>query len=393
MKLLILTSRFPYPVERGDKLRIFHQIVGLSKYFEIILVALSDFEVEKKDYEVVKPYCKSIHVFRLNKKKVILKTGFSLLGNKPMQVNYFYNKKIQKSIDNLISQEQPDRIYCQLIRMAEYIKDQPIPKVLDYMDGFSVNTKRWSLRAPFWQKWLWKMEAKKLKEYEQTIYHKFDGHTIISAQDKMAMGLVNGMDVRVLPNGVDTDFFVNKNKIEKAYQLIFVGNMGYQPNIKAARFLVEEILPLVQNEIKNLNVLIAGARPSTEVKRLASSSVKISGWVEDIRDAYAAGFIFCAPLFLGAGQQNKILEAMAMGIPCITTPMVNNAIGAKEGAEILLAEKPIEFAEAILKLWEDEEKREKMAIEAHSFVCKNYSWDFYVKELEKLIKQEYGKAK
>ena len=126
--------------------------------------------------------------------------------------------------------------------------------------------------------------------------------------------------------------------------------------------------------VTHVDVLIAGARPSRAVRNLAGPGVEISGWVDDIRDAYRSGRVMVAPLLIGAGQQNKILEAMAMGVPCVTTDLVNRAIGAEPGREIFVANTAEEFATQILELLDDPALRERVAVEARDFVARNYSW-------------------
>ena len=180
--------------------------------------------------------------------------------------------------------------------------------------------------------------------------------------------------IELVTSAVDTDDFHPMPAPADQKDMAFVGNMGYAPNVRAASMLVEEILPLVRRHRPDADVLLAGARPSRTVRNLAGPGVEISGWVDDIRDAYRSGTVMVAPLIIGAGQQNKILEAMAMGVPCVTTELVNRAIGAEPGVEIFIAGTPEEFAEQILALLDDAELRERVATTARDFVMRNYSW-------------------
>ena len=164
--------------------------------------------------------------------------------------------------------------------------------------------------------------------------------------------------------------------------------MGYEPNAAAAVKLIEWTKDL-QIEGKPLRILIAGARPAPRVRKLASESVTISGWMEDIRDAYSAAKVFAAPVFTGAGLQNKILESMGMGIPCVTTSMVNASIHATPGESILVADDKSNFQKAIASLVTSEDKRQQMSHAALDFVRTNYSWEEFNGRLEDILAKTY----
>ncbi len=383
MKILILTSRFPYPIVKGDKLRVYHQIKELSKRNQLVLCSLVDEPIQEKDFQEIKKYCTEIYTFNLSKFDVYSNMAKSVFNGLPIQISYFFKTSIKKKIHQIISKEQPDHIFVQLIRMTEYVKDVDIPKTLDYMDAFSANTERWAGQANLFLKPILKREANKVKKYERKVYGDFDNKVIISEQDKKLLPI--SKDIAVVPNGVDHVFFKPKDQGEKKYDLVFVGNMGYKPNIEAVKYLVHQILPLLHAEYPQIKLLIAGVRPSAEVKQLQNEHITVSGWIEDIRDAYDSALIFVAPLFIGAGLQNKILEAMSMGLPCITTTMVNNAIGAIAQEEIIVADTAQEFADSIRNLLEDEKKRALIRKKGQIFVEHNFSWTTFVNKLEHIF--------
>jgi len=185
--------------------------------------------------------------------------------------------------------------------------------------------------------------------------------------------------LKVINNGVDTDFFDGREiKVETTTDLCFVGNMGYLPNVLASEFLVHEING---GKAEKWKILIAGARPHNRVKRLASSRVVVSGWVDDIRKSYKSAKIIVAPIFSGAGQQNKILEAMALGCVCVTTPQVNEAIGARNGTDLFVASNAEEFKEKISELMNNPEMCNRIGENARNFVHENFKWERVGEEL------------
>jgi sugar transferase (PEP-CTERM/EpsH1 system associated) len=384
LKLLVLTSRFPYPLEKGDKLRIYYQLRELAKSHEIVLCALTEEQPTPKDFKVIQSFCSKIYLLHRSKFTIYKNIINSFLNGMPVQVGYFFDKKLKVEVEKIVEIEQPDHIYCQLIRTANYVKDIGTSKTIDYMDTFSIGAKRWSKHSNWLLKPILTREARKVLAYEQNVFDWFNHHTIISEQDKNLLEISNKQDIHVIPNGVDTDFFQPNTAIEKKYDIAFIGNMGYAPNIKAALFLVKNILPLLQKELPDLKILIAGARPSAEVQKLQSERVEVSGWIDDIREAYASATMFVAPLFIGMGQQNKILEAMAMGVPCITSDLVNNAIGGCPNENILIANDAEAFANQIIHLYKNTTLQQQISENGLNYVRDNFSWSAFVEELNKI---------
>ena len=385
MKLVVVTSRFPYPLEKGDKLRLYFQIKHLAHHHEITLLSLADEPVTDDSFKHIQKFCKAVHVFPINKNSARWNAIKSLLGKTPLEVGYFFNQKIIRKFEEIIHQVQPDHIYCQLIRMSEYVRHLPYPKTLDYMDAFSIGMQRRAENSNPIFKAIFNRDASQIADYESVIYHDFDNHTIISEQDRLHLSFSEKGKVHVLPNGVDTHFFAPMPEVEKKYDIAFVGNMGYYPNVQAALFLAKKILPKLRTKFPKINLLIAGARPTQEVKNLASDNIKVTGWVEDIRTAYASATIFVAPIFYGRGQQNKILEAMSMGIPCITSDQVNEAIGAKNGSSILIANDKESCQEQISLLLKNKAIQQKLSRNGLDWIRNNFSWEKYGKQLEDLI--------
>ena len=382
MKICIVTSRFPYPIEKGDKLRVYHQIRKLSKAHELSLISICDTEPNPSDLSKLKEFCKEIYTFKISKMQSISALFQALFHSKPFQVAYFYNKGHHKKITSIINNIQPDHIFCQLVRVCEYVKELPTQKTLDYMDAFSKGMQRRAVRARFLRSIMYKSEARRLEKYETDVFDYFNHHCVISRQD--AEELTHSSKIKVIPNGVNTEYFKAIND-EKEYDIGFIGNLGYTPNIEAVHYIMDSIKPGLP---KGSKILIAGARPPLSVSRYAGGNVDVVGWVEDIRDSYSKVKVFVAPLFHGIGQQNKILEAMSMGIPCVTNSMVNNAIGATDKRHILIADTPSEFVAAIEELLNNEELYQAIVRKARAFVAQNFSWEEQGRRLTALMKGE-----
>jgi len=371
-KLAVILSRFPYPLEKGDKLRAYYQIKELSKHYKITLFAMTESTVSPNDYDELAELCDKIHVYKLNRLEMFFQLVYCVFNDHPFQVGYFMSTKAKRAISTELHQLKPDHIYCQLIRAAEYVKDYHYcSKTLDYMDAFSAGVERRTEKVPFYKKWIFKSEAARLKRYERKIFDYFEHKTIISEQDRELIIHPNRKEIVCIPNGIDSSF-LNYPEGQRTYDLVFIGNMSYPPNIEAVDYLSELLVSLPE-----ITCLIAGANPNPTVKKICAQNTQMEmrGWVKDIRSAYCEGKIFVAPMMIGTGMQNKLLEAMALGIPCITTSLANNAIKAEHMNSIIVADSKEAFIRSIHLLLNNQELYQLISVNAKAFVQQTYSWE------------------
>ena len=383
-KLVFVTSRFPYPLEKGDKLRAYHQIQELSKYYEVHLIALHENKLNKESTDELEKYCKTVNAYQLPSLIKWLITFLFLFGNKPLQVGYFYNPWIKRKVEKLLKALEPDFIYCQLIRASTYVKDyHDCPKALDYMDALSKGVERRIKDAKGIKKWILQTECARLKTYENIIFEYFELHSVISEEDRKFILHPENKKIKVVPNGVDERFF-KAQKNTKEIDVLFTGNMSYPPNIKAAKFIAEKLAPSLPDN----NFYIVGANPVKEVKKLANTNVIVTGWVEEITDYYAKSRVFLAPMKIGTGLQNKLLEAMACGVPCITSSLANKALKAKPNKEVIIADEDESIIVEIKNLLLNNTFSEEIAKNGQDFIRKNYNWENTTKLLVKSIEEQ-----
>ena len=375
MKIFVLLPRIPYPLEKGDKLRAFNQIKQLAKHNEIVLCALNDNpKVSEQDaFHALQPYCQSVNFIRFNKLQILLGLIRAFFKGLPLQCGYFYNRKAAKKINTLIDKHKPDMLYGQLLRTAEYIRDKNIPKAIDYQDIFSYGMKRRADVASFVTRPIYNMEYRRLCRYEAAIFDDFDIKTIISEPDRTLFPHEKRDEILIIPNGVDHDYF-KPQECDKKYDLVFTGNMSYPPNVNAVEYLADEIMPIVRKTLPDAKLYIAGATPDPKVKKAASDKIIVSGWLDDIRNAYAQSRVFIAPMRIGTGLQNKLLEAMSMRLPAITSPLANASLGAKTDEEILIGSNAEEMAQHIITLLTDNDKAERLAQAGYDFTNRVYDW-------------------
>jgi len=383
LKILVALSRFPWPTNKGDKLRAWHQLIGMSNKNEVHVFCLTDEVVQPQDLEKAKAVFTSVHVFNLSKFTVLTRLTRATFQKIPFQVAYFSDRKAIEEFKSLVQQINPDIVYCQLARMAEFCRDiENCQKVIDYQDAFSMGLERRIANEPWWKKYVVSMEAKRLKNYESQIFEDFEQRTMISEQDAKLIAHPLNSSLQIIPNGVDTDFYKPEPRA-RVIDLLFTGNMQYEPNVNCVIYVVDKVIHLLTKEFPHIQFVAAGMNPAKELQQIKSRHLQLTGWVDDLRSYYQVSRIFIAPMQIGIGMQNKILEAMSMGLPVITTTLANNAIGAIHGKEIWIANTPEKVAEAISYLLNNTELAINIGHNARKLMVEQFSWD---KQNAKLIR-------
>ncbi len=365
-RLLVLLPRFPYPLDQGDRLRAYYQLRDLSQSFEIHLVCTDREPIDADRRAHVLPFCASIQVIHLPLTRVIWNLTVGFFSGLPFQVAYFRHPKAKAALRQLWSKKVPGLLYAQLVRMGANVPDG-LPLYLDFMDAFSAGFQRRAERTRGIVGWLAGWEAKRLKRYEQKMRARAKGCSIISEQDAAALG---GKGIDIVPNGVGETYLAKLPAMAPRYDLIFSGNMGYDPNVKAGLILGHEILP----KLEGATLCLAGSRPAASLRALESQKLEVTGFVDDLRPYLKSSKLFVAPLFTGQGLQNKLLEAMAVGLPVLTTPQCAAALGAEHQVQLWTASTVEEFVTASQQLLADEALRGRLAAAGRALVAERFSW-------------------
>lgn len=389
MKILFIANRFPYPPFRGDKLKIYNLAKELSKNHELHLITFAE---NKNDFELIKniePYFKNIEVINLPKFKSYINVLIGLLGKNPLQVNYFKSKMMKQQVDKLIQNENYDCIHVQHLRMAQYAeKHISNYRILDLPDAFSLYwQRRKKIKRNIFSKLLDSIESKRVYKYEKYILNQFNLNLVCSLEDQKHLIIEHqNNQVKLLPNGVDTSQFKPLNHdYNHNHTLLFTGNMDYDPNVDGVIYFSEEILPVIKTKYPNIKFIIAGQRPIQKVLDLKikyPETIEVTGFVKDLSSMYNSASIVVAPLRFGAGTQNKVLEALAMGIPVVCSHIGFEGLGIKSGEGAFMKINPREFAEQVIELLDNEQLRRETGEKGAQLIQSKFSWEHIAKILE-----------
>ena len=395
MKILFLAHRIPYPPDKGEKIRAFHELKFLGTRHTVDLYCFADSEEEASQQTALKEYCRRIYVETRSRARKLTGAAQSFLRGEPLSCGFFFSSKFQAEVLRALAGETYDVIFVYCSSMAQYIPlDLATPVVMDFVD---IDSAKWSQYAKMSRpplSWVYKREAKTLAAYEEK-WARASFFTIVTTLQEAELLRGEGIPpVQVVCNGVEIPVERNAGLPESIRALqpfaLFVGTMDYLPNVDAVAYFAEEILPRIRERHPELSFLIVGRNPSSRVHKLGKlPGVVVTGAVPDVEVYLANCAAVVAPFRIAQGIQNKLLEALAACKPIVSTSGPAAAIGGKHGETLLIADDPEDFGNAVVALLEDPALccRFSNGVE---FVRKNFSWHENLNHLEQLLLQAAG---
>ena len=384
-RILFLTSRFPFPPIGGDKLRTYNFIKHLKKKHQLTIISFIE---DEKELNYPHHYNKNITrviTIKLPKYQSYLNCVYGVFTRSPLQIHYYYSSKMKKAIAKELMNNKYDLIIFHLIRMAQYIEeDVSVKNVIDFTDAISLNYHRSKKFQRGWLSGVNFLESKRVQEYELKSISKAYKSIFISKIDAEHLRTENNSEkLEIVQNGVDLIKFSFNSAQYDSNQISFIGNMRTFPNTDAVLYFVKEIFPLIKKIRPKLKFYIVGNEPSRDVLKVHDGkSIFVTGFVDSVISYIEKSVLVVAPMRVGAGIQNKILESLAIGTPVVTT-----SIGA-EGLDsdvLLIANDPQEFSRKILELINNPNLRHDNSINGRKYIEENFNWDFVLKKLDTII--------
>lgn len=403
-KILMISCRLPWPEYKGGyNKRVLNFAKILSRKYYLDFVTTIDCLEERKKIDEAKRanIFKNIFYFYIPKVKEYKNSLLALFSKYPLQTKYYFSKRMKKWI--LKNYQNYNLLYFNLIRTAPYAENLfEVPKVIDLIDAisFHYSVARNYSRNIFWKK-IYRIEVSRLRNYEKRIVKEnfFDKYFISSNFDKKI--IENSLkrkikNIIVIPHGVNQKLFEEKRKrIKKEEAIAFFGKMDYQPNIDAVCWFAKEVFPFLRKKYPSLKFYIIGVNPSLMVRRLKRiKGIKVTGYIKDIYQFLKRMKLIVVPLRFGAGLQNKTLEAMALGLPVVSSELGVRGIDGLingEHIEIIKENNPLIWEEKIFKILSEDNRKKilKLGKNAQKFIKENYSWakieEKILTEIEKII--------
>lgn len=387
----MLTPYLPYPLLTGGQTRSYNLIKRLAVLgHEITLFCLVKNDTERKYVSVLEKFCKEVKVFLRSEKpwtlNNILRTGFSFY---PFLVIRNWAKGEKKATEEKLEGEEFDLIHAETFYVMPHIPETKVPillveQTIEYLvyRHFADESKL-LVRKPFLY-----FDVYKMKYWELKYWKKAKRVVAMSEDDRKRMlAEVKNLDVDIVPNGVDYDFF-NQRVTDRLKNpiILYLGNFTWLQNREAVYVLVNKIWPKIKLKKSNAKLWIIGKNAKDFFGNLESIDIRVDE-VEDVREVYQQSSILVAPIYGGGGTRYKNFEAFASGLPVVTTPTGIRGTDAKDGIEVLIRDDPDEIAKAALKLLSDADLYKRIAAKARSMVKRKYDWDQIAKKLSNIYEQ------
>jgi len=375
--VLLILPRGIFPCVGGYEKKNKKLIEILSKHYNLTAVVISNARISGEEKLFLTANTAAFHYIAIPRFRFILNAFRALFSREPVQVGYFYFNKAQKIIDGLLPGQ--DIAIGALVRTMKYLQNAPAgcKIVFDMVDSIGLNYKNSQKNtASYFWRLMYKIEAPRLLDYEK-YWVKRAAATFLFNKEEYEYCRAYG-NARLLPHGVD-ERLLSYDIIDKKYSssTAFIGKMNYQPNIDAVKWYVKNVHSKMEPKIP---FIIAGAFPTADVLKLAENdpSITITGFVDDPFVIIKSAMAVVAPMQTGAGIQNKVLEAMALGALNIITPLAAKPIiGARDGEEFLIAATARDFCSKIKDISANPGKYAAIKPAAREFIAKNYTWQAY----------------
>lgn len=409
MKILYLAHRIPYPPNKGDKIRSYHQVRYLADRHHVDLGCLCDDPQDLRYADTLRRWCRSVQVVPLTPWKARWRSLFHLPGSLPLSVSYFYSLRLQRWVDEHLGSRHYDAVFCFSSPMAQYLFSsrrkkmlwgfgRTVRKIMDFCDLDSDKWAQYAHRSSAPLRWIYQVESRRLLAYERKVHEAFDASVFISEKEAELFLERSSSAKRpfVVGNGVATDYFcpVNGDKLdlkEARTSVVFVGAMDYQANVDGVLWFAEEVWPQVRKVFPYVGFTVVGSRPHAKIRRLhGSAGIHVTGFVPDVRPYLSEAVCTVAPLRLARGVQNKVLEAMAMAKAVVATPQALEGLETVPGRDVLCAAGAEAFAQSLIHLMEDVEERRRLERNAREYVLRHHRWDHQMAKLECLLSMPLG---
>lgn len=388
MRILFLAQRVPYPPNRGDKITTWRLVERLGRAHEVRIVA---FAHDAKDVAAAeelrkKGYPTTAIPYRDRAAKIAALP--LLLTQKPLTLGVYGSRELQAAVDALAPES--DLAYAYSSSMGAFLERHPrLPRIMHFGELDSDKWRQYAERSGFPMRHVYAREHRTLLEFERRIARSFSANVVCTPLEKAVFEReIPGATAVVLRNGVDLAYYAPRWSGREPGRIVFTGVMNYLPNAEGCVWFVREILPLVRRSVPSAAFSIVGSHPTPEVQRLADvPGVEVTGFVDDTRTWLGKASLSVAPLRIARGIQNKVLEAMAMGLPVVGTTCATQGVEGVDGRDFRVRDEPEAFAREVVDLLTSPERALELGRAARRFVESTYDWEVVFQPLDELVQR------
>jgi len=356
VNILFLSHRLPFPPNRGDRILAYHLLRHMRAYAAVDVVSLVHSSEEASQASGLSDIAASVHVMRVPRVQNLLRAGFNLAGDTPLTHVLLNAPGIGAQLAEIAARRRPDVVVAFGSGMAPFALAPPLDAVPLVIHMVDVDSAKWAALAERTKpplRWVYAREARTLGRFEAAAARKALATVLVADREGDALKrLAPGAQVHVMPNGVDVSYFTPTSEPNRTADVVFCGVMDYAPNVEGALWFAREVWPAVRRQYPNSRLKLVGSSPASDVRALASDKhgIVVTGPVPDVRPHLWSSAVSVAPLFVARGIQNKVLEAVAAGLPTVLTSPAAGGVPADVLAACTVADTAETFAAAVMNL-------------------------------------------
>lgn len=395
MKILWVNTNFLHPTTKGGQIRSLEMLRNLHGRHEIHYAAIED-PAHPEAPALSREYCTRAYPFRRripsrNSLVFAAQVAAGLFSSVPIAVSRFHSPELGWFLEKLMRRERFDRAVCDHLAPTSYF-----PNLEDgILFQHNMETLIWRRRAehaadPF-RRFYFRLQSERMFEYERKVC-RAAGHVVaVSPEDARLMRAQLGVTrITEIPTGVNVRFFSPPPIARRYADLVFVGSMDWSPNIDGVLYFVREILPLIRRKRPHCTLAIVGRAPAARIREMARNDPRIlvTGTVPDVRPYLWGSSVSIVPLRIGGGTRLKIYEAMAAGVPVVSTTVGAEGLEVHPPEDIRIADKPEEFAARCVELLEDPAECRSVSQAAREMVASRFSWEQVTRSFERILESD-----
>jgi sugar transferase (PEP-CTERM/EpsH1 system associated) len=389
VQVLLLTHRLPYTPNRGDRIRAYHLFQQVAAKHDVHLVSLIHDADEAAHVADLRPVAASVSAIPVSRLARLLPAAIGLATSRPLTHLLLHSPNVRTVLEALVSREMPDVVIAYCSGMARYALERPLAGLPWLLDMVDVDSEKWAALAQSSgaASLIYRREARLLRRFEELATSHASATTVVSERERaLLLQAIPSCDARVVSNGIDVRAFAPQTPPSESQDVVFCGVFDYAPNEAAALWLAREIWPLVVKACPAARLRLVGMNPTRAVRALsANPSIHVTGQVPDVRPYLWNAALSVAPLLVARGLQNKVLEALAAGLPCVVTPAVVDGLPVLARAGCEVAENARDFAQAVLaSLRQDPVSRRARAMQAD---LQQLSWREQMRPMVDLVEE------
>jgi len=390
LKILYVCHRFPFPPKRGGKIRPFNMIKHFAADHEVTVASIARSPEEAREGQGIAPFCARYEMAEVSNPIQVARMVLRAPTPMPSSMGFFYSPHLARRIGELLARERFDLIFVHCSSVAQYVAAaRGVPKILDFGDMDSQKWLEYARYKPFPLSAGYWLEGRKMLREEKRLASMFNLCTATTrAEWETLESYGTGVASDWFPNGVDHAYFAPDGAGYDADTISFVGRMDYYPNQECMFDFCANVLPRIQARRAQTKLVIIGADPSPAVKKLGElPGVTVTGSVPDVRPYLNRAALMVAPLNIARGTQNKILEAMASGVPVVTSSVAAGGVDAVAREHFLVANNHEEHASAVLQVLNNREERQRLALSGRARMQSHHDWGHSMQRLDRTIER------